>query len=524
MKSKLITTVGLTIILTITIGFNSCKRSSLEQPSPVGPSNFAVVLRLAASPNVLYSSTSQQKTTLTATLTKYNGIPISDRTVTFDIRNELGVKVSLGHFEDNQPVISKVTDSNGIIRVDYFGPLATDLRDEFGNENTTIYIYAYLSWDAKEFIQEIAPIYLVQQVSDLVLEAVAFPDVLYAGNTMRKNSTISATVKIAGDVALSDHPINFEITDQDGAKLNVGYFQGHQMVISRKTNEDGTAKVDYIGPLAHEIADNLTVYIKVSVSGIDEEQAVSMLVPIQIIREVTEWTMYLSSQPNVLFAGEDETVRETSVVTAVLNAAGGVSVANQPIYFEVTDENGDKLNVGFFEGNVPAIKKSTNKAGEVSVTYFSPIASEIADNVTLYMKATLAGEGSDIISVLTPIYIIRDVTDVFFDLFADPNILWARSGRPHSKITAVFKKIDGSPFVNKEIYFAILSGPGEFGNGKNKAVAKTDSTGTAVVTYYGPTKNQFTGASVDVVIQGQPQTKTPNYIHVEIDIRIRRGN
>ena len=459
---------------------------------------------------------------MTATLTKYNGIPISDRTVTFDIRNEMGIKVSLGHFEDNQPVISKVTDTNGIIRVDYFGPLARDLRDEYGNENTTIYIYAYLSWDAKEFIQEISPIYLVQQVSDLVLEAVAQPDVLYAGNTMRKTSTITATVKIAGDVPLSNHPIHFEITDENGAKLNVGYFQGHEMVISRKTNEDGTAKVDYIGPLAPEIADNLNVFIKVSVSGIDEEQAVSTLVPIQIIREVTEWTMYLSSQPNVLFAGDE--IRESPLVKAVLTAAGGVYVANQPIYFEVTDEDGNKLNVGFFEGNVPAIKKSTNKAGEVSATYFGPIASEIADNITLFMKATLAGEGSDIISVLTPIYIIRDVTDVFFDLFADPNILWARSGRPHSKITAVFRKIDGSPFVNKEIYFAILSGPGEFGNGKNKAIAKTDSTGTATVSYFGPTKNQITRTYVDVVIQGQPQTKTPNYIHKEIDIRIRKGN
>ncbi|MBN2245176.1 MAG: hypothetical protein JW755_04960 [Candidatus Aminicenantes bacterium] len=521
MKSKYKIIISVTAVLTLIIGFNSCKRSSIEQPSPVGPSNFAVVLRVVASPNVLYSSTSQQKTTLTATLTKYNGIPISDRTVTFDIRNEMGIKLSLGHFEDNQPVISKVTDSNGIVRVDYFGPLAKDLRDEYGNENTTIYIYAYVSWDAKEFIQEIAPIYLIQQVSDLVLDAVAFPDVLYAGNTLRKNSTITATVKISGDVPLSNHPINFEITDENGAKLNVGYFQGHKMVISRNTNEEGTARVDYFGPLAQEIADNLNVFIKVSISGIDEEQAVTTLVPIQVIREVTEWTMYLSSQPNVLFAGD---TRESSLITAILTAAGGISVANQPIYFEVTDDQGNKLNVGFFEGNVPAIKKSTNKAGEVSVTYFGPIASEITDNITLYMKATLAGEGSDIISVLTPIYIIRDVTDVFFDLFADPNILWATSGRPHSKITAVFRKIDGTPFINKEIYFAVLSGPGEFGNGKNKAVAKTDSTGTASVTYYGPTKKQITGTYVDVVIQGQPQTKTPNYIHKEIDIRIRKGN
>jgi hypothetical protein len=521
MKSKLIISIGLTIILTMMIGFNSCKRSSVEQPSPLGPSNLAVVLRLVASPNVLYSGITQQKTTVTATLMKYNGIPISNRTIHFKICDEAGLSLDLGYFEDNQSVISKTTDSNGTIRVDYYGPLAKDLRNLTGNNNAMVYIFATLAWDAKEFIEEFTPIYLIQEVSEIVLMAEAHPDVIYAGNINRNNSTITATVKIAGDVPLSNHPIVFEIVDSLGAKLNVGYFQGNKMVISRKTNEEGIAKVDYIGPLAHEIADNVSLFIKVTVSGVDEEQAVSTLVPIQIIREVTEWTMYLSSQPNVLFAGD---TRESSLVSVVLTAAGGISVANQPIYFEVTDDQGNKVNVGYFEGNVPAIKKSTNKNGQVSATYFGPIASEITDNTTVFIRATLAGEGSEIISVSTPIYIIRDVIDLVLDLFADPNILWATSGRPHSKITAVYKKIDGTPLVGKEIYFSVLSGPGEFGNGKNKAVAKTDAKGIAVVTYYGPGKNNIAGTYVDVTIQAQAETTTPDWLHTEIDIRIRKGN
>ena len=88
----------------------------------------------------------------------------------------------------------------------------------------------------------------------------------------------------------------------------------------------------------------------------------------------------------------------------------------------------------------------------------------------------------------------------------------------------MYKKVDGTPIVGKEIYFSVLSGPGEFGNGKTKAVAKTDANGTAVVTYYGPGKNNIAGAHVDVTIQAQAETSTPDWLHTEIEIRIRKGN
>jgi len=521
-------TVSLPIILSMMIGFGSCKRSSIEQPSPMGPSTLAIMLRLVVSPNVLYSGTTQQKTTLTATLTNYTGIPIPNSIIHFDIEPiefeiapDVFEKVSFGYFENNQTEISIATDSNGVVNLNYFGPLARDVREYTDETNLTINIVASNNWDAKEFITEIAPVKVILQSSDLDLFAAAFPDVLYAGFGKRNVSTITATVKTEGGAPIKNRPILFEITDELGEKLNIGYFLGNTLVVSRKTIADGTARVDYFAPLAHEITDNVNIFIRVSVSGNDDQQYVTQLVPIQIIREVTEWTMYLSSMPNVLFAGE---TRETSQVQAVLTTASGISVANQSVYFEVIDEEGNKANIGYFEGNVPAIKKTTNKSGEVSATYYGPKAREIDDNTTVLIKATLVAEGSEIVSVTTPIYIIRDVIDLVLDLFADPNILWATSGRPHSKITAVYKKIDGTPIVGKEIYFSVIEGPGVFGNGKNKAVVKTDAMGTAVVTYYGPGKNNIVGTQVLVKIQAQAETATPDWLHTEIDILIRKGN
>ena len=86
---------------------------------------------------------------------------------------------------------------------------------------------------------------------------------------------------------------------------------------------------------------------------------------------------------------------------------------------------------------------------------------------------------------------------------------------------AYFKTVDGIPLAGRKVYFKILSGPGTFANNQRKAFALTDANGYATVNFLGPTKFEV-GYDQFVTIQGQPETISPFYIHLEVDIRIIR--
>jgi hypothetical protein len=131
---------------------NSCKSDTVSEPSPTGPSSIGVILTLTASPNVISAGDTRDTAEITATLKKYDGIPLAGQTIF------LKIKSSLGFFEDKLDILVKTTDTNGTVRATYNGPL----RSEIGKAGVTIYIEATVSWEGSQFISDSTPIVVVR--------------------------------------------------------------------------------------------------------------------------------------------------------------------------------------------------------------------------------------------------------------------------------------------------------------------------------------------------------------------------
>ncbi len=228
--------------------------------------------------------------------------------------------------------------------------------------------------------------------------------------------------------------------------------------------------------------------------------------------------LQLAAAPNVIFVGN---TRESTTVTATLVRYNGAPIANTVIHFDIRDATGNRVNLGFFEGNESVKTRTTDQNGMVSVSYYGPFSQELTTSGTIYISALVAWEGNVFINELTPVYLIREEFDLTFTFIADPNVLLATDIRPQSQIKAYFKTVDGIPLAGRKVFFTILSGLGTFADNSRRFIASTDANGYAVVSYLGPTKNEFTYDQF-VTIKGQPETATPFYIHQEIDIRIIR--
>lgn len=469
-------------------------------------------LTLNASPNVLMAGDTREASTLTATLLKGNLDPVADRMIYFEITDESGNTLTTGYFEGNKPNVSKATNQNGVAVVQYYGPLASEMT-----QNTTAYIKAVTAGNEKETISDTAPIYILRNASDMILELTANPAVLFAGDT-RQTSTITAKLFTSSSSPIANKILYFEIKDESGNKLEVGYFEGNKTAVSKTTNQNGTASVQYYGPLASELTENITVYITAIVSG-DESETVSDTAPIYVIKDDYEMKLDLEASPLVLFAGE---TRESSTITAELLSSTASPLPNKIVYFEIKDESGNKLNAGFFEGNKAALTKVTDQNGKVSLTYYGPLATDITENITAYITATVSGENNETVTDNVAIYIIKEVYEVQFEMIADPNVLWATHTRPESEIKATLKTADGIPISGRRVYFEITSGPGNFSNWESKIYADTDNDGVAIVTYIGPRDSDIT-ADTTTTIRGRPATSSSTDIFDDVTIRIIKG-
>ncbi|MBS3818499.1 hypothetical protein KGY73_03230 [bacterium] len=479
--------------------FNTCTRNEVEEPSPVGPSTFSIILDLTLSPNVLTAGESRDICQISASLKKYDGVPISGKDIHFEIGDSEGNKINMGYFEGNKSVQTVTTNGNGLAKVKYYGPTAEELSGDI-----SLYIYARASWEGKEFISNAAKLQIIQDMEVATFSLAADPNVLFAGESPEK-STITGVLKTTSDIALSGEKVHFEITDGTGTKVNLGYFEGNEPVITKTTDEQGRVEVDYFGPVSDEITENTTLYIRATVGweGASEEEIIEATAAIQIIADSDDIYIDVSASPNVLFAG---TYREKSTITATATQAGNKPVANKTLYFEITDENGNRLDLGYFEGEKSVKEKTTDNTGTAETVYYGPIAQEISENTTIYIKAWLAGEGEESSTGTTSVSILRDAPDLSLDLIAEPYVLLCGDQNPTSTIKAYFKK--GSTLLpDRKIYFQITSGSGEFTNGKTTAVALTDEEGIATVTYRGPTKDDMTDDET-VTIEAQPQTSS----------------
>lgn len=154
MKKNSIITVSFLLFALLVTG--SCTRSQVEEPSPLGPSTISVIFEVSANPNVLTAGPSRESSMITASLRKYDGSPYPGQTVHFDIRNSLGQKIGEGFFPGDKSTATRVTDSQGMAEVKYYGPNAREISSEM-----EIYIYAFVAWEGQEYIIDRAPIYII---------------------------------------------------------------------------------------------------------------------------------------------------------------------------------------------------------------------------------------------------------------------------------------------------------------------------------------------------------------------------
>ncbi len=266
------TTKTTIIIVSLALGilsFFSCKRSAVEEPSPLGPSSFAILLRLNASPNVLFAGlTTRQMTTITATLKKYDGTAIAGKTIFFETINGAGTRVDLGYFEGNMALQSKSTNSSGSVSINYYGPLSEEI-----SANTTLYIRATVAWEGSQFIYETAPLYVVRDADQISFTLQAIPSVIFAGDS-NPTSEIRAQLLVGG-APVQDYPVYF-ILEQD-----IGIFADGLKQTYAQTDAQGIASITYIGPTWVEISSSeVTVTVKAVLT-----QTVSDTVSIKIIRK-----------------------------------------------------------------------------------------------------------------------------------------------------------------------------------------------------------------------------------------------
>ncbi|MHB8095374.1 MAG: Ig-like domain-containing protein [Candidatus Aminicenantales bacterium] len=152
-KTIWISFLGLALLL----AFTSCTRDKVGSPSPTGPSTFALVLKVSANPNVIVAGSSRQATTLTANLKNFDGTPVVGRTVYFAINDADNNKISVGRFEGNVAVPSRITDGGGNAYITYFGPLKSEI-----SSSGILHLWASVAMEGSNFVEDYARIEILR--------------------------------------------------------------------------------------------------------------------------------------------------------------------------------------------------------------------------------------------------------------------------------------------------------------------------------------------------------------------------
>lgn len=478
---------------------SSCKRDSVNPPSsPIGPSTIGTILGVDLNPNVIYAGVSRDTVVITATLKKYSGTPISDRTIYFETRDVDGNKINIGYFEDQPLVASKNTDGTGTVKVVYHGPLAEEITSA---GEIRVYVWTHLE-ENDDIVFDSVPLQILQEpIKTWALVLAANPNVLVAG-TERERSMITAVLTNYDGSPIPNKSITFKVADDTGAPVNLGYFEGNKNYITKTTDEQGMITLRYYSPLAEELTASQTVYIW-GTANYHGQDFVDGYTPIQLLQEpVTAWTLTVQAVPNVLIAG---TVREDSTITATLTKPNGAPIPNKSVTLKVADDTGAQQTVGYFDGGQTYFTKTTDAQGRIRIKYYGPLASEITGSMTIYIWGTVGYEGQEFIEGNAPIQVLQDTRPLSFDAAAYPSVLFASKTRPKSKITATVK-LGSMPVKGRRVFYSILNNaPGKFANGNRSAIATTDENGETTITYLGPLSSEFTW-EIGVYIRVQLET------------------
>jgi len=272
MKLKIKTVIIVSLFLCLGLA-TSCTKA-VDEPSPVGPSTYSVLLNVTSTANVIFAGTERETTTIHAELVRFNGLPLADRTIHFDVRDQNGIKTNVGFFDGNQSVKRVTTGQDGSVSVNYHGPLAYELAAD-----ATVYIYAIAAWEGKEFISENLPVFINRDVTKLQLDLFATPDVLYATSEYPE-CEVKAIARLANGIPLAGRKIFFSVLS------GVGNFEDGTQNMVAETNAAGTAVVTFVGPKNTQLNWNVTTVVRAQIetSTIDDIDPKHEEVTIYIIK------------------------------------------------------------------------------------------------------------------------------------------------------------------------------------------------------------------------------------------------
>ncbi len=251
-KMKIRNPISIVMAFALVFAFTASCRKEVKEPSPVGPSTFAEVLKVSANPNVIGAGNSRKTTNIIANFQKL-GAGVEGKTIYFEIADATGTKLSpsVGFFEGQQAVASGVTDGGGNVSMTYFGPLST----EVAADDQTVYIWAKTALLGNDFVFDNTPVHIVPNITKATLVANAFPNVLFA-TSPRPESLIKATA-LSGAAPLANRKVYFEILNN-----LPGHFSDKKRVTFAITNSAGEAEVTYQGPTDNEIGADTGILIR----------------------------------------------------------------------------------------------------------------------------------------------------------------------------------------------------------------------------------------------------------------------
>jgi hypothetical protein len=227
----------------------------------------------SANPNLLVARDNGQRDTcdITVTLTTFQGTPLSNETIVLDVydTDQLVTVENYGYFEGNESVAVRTTDSEGKIKVKYYGPTLEEViypnsdSLKFGTEldvPTYIHIRASLAWQGKEMISDYVPVQVIVE-DEKEFRLRAEPNVLWVtdGSIKSRQATITATLTTLGGAPVRGKKVWFEIGAADPGEFK----ENGKTKISAKTNENGEAIVTYLSPRRDELdRDGISVWIE----------------------------------------------------------------------------------------------------------------------------------------------------------------------------------------------------------------------------------------------------------------------
>jgi len=277
MKAKIDSLFIFSLILLLAFA-GSCTRKAVESPSPVGPSTYAIVLDAHASPNVLIAGNSRDTIEVSVTVTNFEGVPLSNETILFEIFDPDTAQVTnIGFFEGNKTAATRTTDSNGVAGILYYGPIREELISSVPPTDGTqtpitdpperVYIRATLAWHGNQFIFDYAQLDIIMDYNQLEFRLRADPNVLWIQGAPEE-STLTATLKRIEGAPINGRRVFFSFL------TGPGQFKNGKKTAFATTDANGEARVVYVSPNRNQIAsDRIKVKIQAQLETEDPNWA-----------------------------------------------------------------------------------------------------------------------------------------------------------------------------------------------------------------------------------------------------------